>query len=154
MAIVNDTKLEALASLIVNNEVNGNCAWCSVLDQMPEKMQKEVNAPCKSSNYEDEWCYDCQFWSKEAFLYWIEQDRKLSIKEIKRPKAEDFVDHIDNYDDVLIDYPHYAEALERYCTDLENLFANLEYDLDNAECENRALVDKLSKIRGVFNEHD
>ena len=53
MTIVNDAKLEALASFIVNNEVNGNCACCSILDQMPEEMQKEVSAPCKSSNYED-----------------------------------------------------------------------------------------------------
>lgn len=151
MAIVNDDKLEAIASLIVNKEVNGKCAGCVVLDLMPEEMQKEVNAPCKSPNYEDEWCYDCPFYSKDAFLYWIKKsNNSLKIREIKRPKAVDFVDHIDNYDDVLIDYPNYAEALERYCTDLENLFANLEYDLDNAECENRALVDKLSKIRGVI----
>lgn len=119
MAIVNDAKLEALASFIVNNEVNGNCACCLVLDQMSEEMQKEVNAPCKSSNYEDEWCYDCPFWSKDGFLYWIEQDRKSSIKEIKRPKAVDFSEHIDNYDDTLIDYPNYAKALERYCNELE-----------------------------------
>lgn len=151
MANVNDDKLEAIASLIVNKEVNGKCAGCAVLDLMPEEMQKEVNAPCKSPNYEDEWCYDCPFYSKDAFLYWIKKsNNSLKIREIKRPKAVDFVDHIDNYDDVLIDYPNYAEALERYCTDLENLFANLEYDLDNAECENRALVDKLSKIRGVI----
>ena len=37
MTIVNDAKLEALASFIVNNEVNGNCACCSILDQMPEE---------------------------------------------------------------------------------------------------------------------
>lgn len=152
MTIVNDAKLEALASFIVNNEVNGNCACCSILDQMPEEMQTEVSAPCKSSNYEDEWCYDCPFWSKDGFLYWIEQDRKLSIKEIKRPKAVDFSEHIDNYDDTLIDYPHYAEALENYCTDLENILADSEYNLDDAECENRALLKKLEKIRGVLDE--
>ena len=150
MTIVNDAKLEALASFIVNNEVNGNCACCSILDQMPEEMQKEVSAPCKSSNYEDELCYDCPFWSKDGFLYWIEQDRKLSIKEIKRPKAVDFAEHIDNYDDTLIDYPNYAEALENYCTDLENLLADSEYNLDDAECENRELQDVLEKIRGVL----
>ena len=44
-----------------------------------------------------------------------------------------------------IDYPNYAGALERYCTELENLFADLEYDLETAEWENRTLVDKLSK---------
>lgn len=153
MTIVNDAKLEALASFIVNNEVNGNCACCSILDQMPEEMQKEVSAPCKSSNYEDEWCYDCPFYSKEAFLYWIKKPtKKLSIREVKRPKAVDFVEYINNDDAAPIDYPNYAEALERYCTDLENLFANLEYDLDNAECENRALLKKLEKIREVVED--
>lgn len=155
MAIVNDDKLEAIASLIVNNEVNGECACCAVLDLMPEEMQKEVNAPCKSPNYEDEWCYDCPFYSKDAFLYWIKKaNNSLKIREIKRPKAVDFLtdiyEYLNNDDTTPIDYPNYAKALEKYCTDLENLFANLEYDLDNAECENRALVDKLSKIRGVI----
>ena len=71
MTIVNDAKLEALASFIVNNEVNGNCACCSILDQMPEEMQKEVSAPCKSSNYEDEWCYDCPLDSVESMIEWL-----------------------------------------------------------------------------------
>lgn len=140
MAIVNDAKLEALASFIVNNEVNGNCACCSVLDQMPEEMQKEVSAPCKSSNYEDEWCYDCPFYSKEAFLYWIKKPNNgLKIRKIKRPRR--------------IEYPDYAKALENYCTDLENLLADSEYNLDDAECENRALLKKLEKIRGALDEH-
>lgn len=158
MAIVNDAKLEALASFIVNNEVNGNCACCSVFDQMPEEMQKEVSAPCKSPNYEDEWCYDCSFYSKDAFLYWIKKSyNSLKLREIKRPKAIDFstdiAEYLNNDDAAPIDYPNYAEALERYCTDLENLFANLEYDLDTAECENKALLNKLEKIRGVLDEH-
>lgn len=154
MEIVNDDKLEAIASLIVNNDVNGKCAGCVVLDLMPEEMQKEVNAPCKSPNYEDEWCYDCPFYSKDAFLYWIKKaNNSLKIREIKRPRKEDFLGY-DNRSGRIELGDEYVRALEKYCTDLENLFANLEYDLDNAECENRALVDKLSKIRGVFNEHD
>ena len=158
MAIVNDDKLEAIASLIVNNEVNGKCAGCAVLDLMPEEMQKEVNAPCKSPNYEDEWCYDCPFYSKDAFLYWIKKSNNgLKLREIKRPKAIDFLtdiyEYLTNDDTTPIEYPDYAKALENYCTDLENLFANLEYDLDNAECENKALIEKLSKIRGVLNDH-
>lgn len=153
MAIVNDDKLEALASFIVNNEVNGKCACCFILDQMTKEMQKEVNAPCKSPNYEDEWCYDCPFYSKDAFLYWIKKsNNSLKIREIKRPKPEDFIEYIDNEDKPVIHWIDYAEALERYCTDLENLFANLEYDLDSAECENKALLEKLSKIREVLDE--
>lgn len=145
MTIVNDRKLEAVAKFIGETEVEGNCI-CDNFNEVLE--ENKINVPCTASNCKS----NCPFYSKENFLNWIKPDRKLSIKEIKRPKAVDFVDHIDNYDDVLIDYPNYAEALERYCTDLENLFTNLEYDLDNAECENRALVDKLSKIRGVFDE--
>lgn len=124
MAIVNDCRLEAIASFIVNNEVNGICACCALLDSMPEEMQKEVNAPCKSPNYDAEWCYDCPFWSKDGFLYWIEQDRKLSIKEIKRPKAEDFIEYIDNEDKPVVHWIDYAEALERYCNELEKALDN------------------------------
>lgn len=157
MTIVNDAKLEALASFIVNNEVNGNCACCSTLDQMPEEMQKEVSAPCKSSNYEDEWCYDCPFYSKEAFLYWIKKPNNgLKIRKIKRPRRADFLtdiaEYLTNDDTTPIEYPDYAKALENYCTDLENILADSEYNLDDAECENRALLKKLEKIRGVLDE--
>lgn len=129
MAIVNDDELEAIASFIVNNEVNGNCACCAVLDSMPEEMQKEVNAPCKSSNYDDEWCYDCPFWSKDAFLYWIEKSNNgLKIREIKRPRREDFLtdiaEYLTNDDTTPIEYPNYAEALERYCNELEKALDN------------------------------
>lgn len=153
MAIVNDDKLEAIASLIVNKEVNGKCAGCAVLDLMPEEMQKEVNAPCKSPNYEDEWCYDCPFYSKDAFLYWIKKSNNgLKLREIKRPRQVDFIGY-NNKDNTLLNKDGYINALEKYCTDLENLFANLEYDLDSAECDNKALLEKLEKIRGVLNEH-
>lgn len=144
MAIVSSKKLEAVASFIVNNEVNGNCACCSVLDQMPEEMQKEVNAPCKSSNYEDEWCYDCPFWSKDGFLHWIEQDRKLNIKGLKKPNKEDFL----CYDD------EYTKALEEYCNNLEDVLVETEYDTECIECEMRMLDDKLEKIRGVLDGKD
>ena len=87
-------------------------------------------------------------------MNWIkEPNKRFSVEDLKRPKAIDFVEYINNDDAAPIDYPNYAEALERYCTDLENLFADLEYDLETAECENRTLVDKLSKIRGVLDEH-
>lgn len=157
MTIVNDAKLEALASFIVNNEVNGNCACCSILDQMPEEMQKEVSVPCKSSNYEDEWCYDCPFYSKEAFLYWIKKPNNgLKIRKIKRPRRADFLtdiaEYLTNDDTTPIEYPDYAKALENYCTDLENLLADSEYNLEDVECENRALLKKLEKIRGVLDE--
>lgn len=152
MEHVSSKKLEAIAGFIVNNEVNGNCACCAVLDSMPEEMQKEVNAPCKSPNYDDEWCYDCPFYSKEAFLYWIKKSNNgLKIREIKRPKQMNFIGY-SSKDNSLLDKDSYIKALENYCTDLENLFANLEYDLGSAECDNKALIEKLSKIRGVLDE--
>lgn len=150
MAIVNDAKLEALASFIVNNEVNGNCACCSVLDQMPEEMQKEVSAPCKSSNYEDEWCYDCPFYSKDAFLYWIKKSNSIyDAEDLKKPKQEDFIEW-DRFGDGHVNDFRYAKALEQYCNDLENVLADTEYDLESAECDNRELTEKLEKIRGVL----
>lgn len=153
MAIVSDAKLKALASFIVNNEVNGSCACCSVLDQMPEEMQKEVNAPCKISDYEDEWCYDCPFYSKDGFLHWIKQDRKLVIECLKKPKKEDFLCY-DNARDRITLEDDYVKALEKYCNDIKNVLANTEYDLEMAKCDNRELSDKLEQIRGVLDGND
>lgn len=149
MAIVSDAKLEAVASFIVNNEVNGNCACCSVIDQMSEDMQKEVNAPCKRTDYEDEWCYDCPFWSKDGFLHWIEQDRKLGIESLKKPKQEDYTKYV-NCGDALFDRDSYINALEEYCDNLEDVLADTEYDSECIVCEMRMLNDKLEKIRGIL----
>ena len=118
-----------------------------------QEMQKEVNAPCKSSNYEDEWCYDCPFWSKDGFLHWIEQDRKLSIKGLKKPKKEDFLCY-DNARDRITLEDDYVKALEKYCFDLQNVLADTKYDLEIAKCDNRELADKLEQIRGILDEHD
>ena len=143
MAIVNDKKLRAVANLIGEMEVEG----CCVCIRFNNSLKDRIDVPCDIGSCEG----DCPFYSKENFLNWIKPDKKkLSIREVKRPKAVDFVEYINNDDAAPIDYPNYAEALERYCTDLENLFANLEYDLDSAECDNKALIEKLSKIRGVL----
>ena len=148
MAIVNDKKLEAVANFIGEMEVEGSCLCAHFNNLLGEN---RVDVPCDIGSCEG----DCPFYSKENFITWIKKPtKKLSIREVKRPKAVDFVEYINNDDAAPIDYLNYAEALERYCADLENLFANLEYDLDTAECENKALLNKLEKIRGVFNEHD
>jgi hypothetical protein len=150
MAIVSDAKLKALASFIANNEVNGKCACCLAIDQMPEEMQKEVNAPCKNSNYEDEWCYDCPFWSKDGFLHWIKESNSIYDAEgLKKPKKEEFTKHV-NCGDALFDRDSYINALEEYCDNLEDVLADTEYDTECIECEMRMLDDKLSKIRGVL----
>lgn len=145
MELVSLNKLEAVADFLSDDEVFG-IAPCSHFNNSLKRDRVDVS--CDIGDCDG----DCPFYSKENFLNWIKSDKKLSIKEVKRPKAVDFVEYINNDDAAPIDYPNYAEALERYCTDLENLFANLEYDLDNAECENKALLEKLSKIRDVLDE--
>lgn len=152
MEHVSSKKLEAVANFIGEMEVEGSCLCCHFNNLLGED---RTDVPCDVGRCEEY----CPFYSKENFLNWIKKPaKKLSIREVKKPKKEDFLTDIAEYltnDDAAapMDYPNYAEALERYCTDLENLFANLEYDLDNAECENRALLEKLSKIRGVLDEH-
>ena len=144
MTIVNDRKLEAVADFLADDEVFG-IAPCSHFNNSLKR--NRVNVPCDIGDCDG----DCPFYSKENFLNWIkEPNKRFSVEDLKRPKAIDFVEYINNDDAAPIDYPNYAEALERYCTELENLFADLEYDLETAECENRTLVDKLSKIRGVL----
>lgn len=144
MELVSDEKLEAVADFLADDEVFG-IAPCSHFNNSLKR--NRVNVPCDIGDCDG----DCPFYSKENFLNWIkEPNKRFSVEYLKRPKAIDFVEYINNDDAAPIDYPNYAEALERYCTELENLFADLEYDLETAECENRTLVDKLSKIRGVL----
>lgn len=144
MELVSLNKLEAVADFLADDEVFG-IAPCSHFNNSLKR--DRVNVPCDIGDCDG----DCPFYSKENFLNWIkEPNKRFSVEDLKRPKAIDFVEYINNDDAAPIDYPNYAEALERYCTELENLFADLEYDLETAECENRTLVDKLSKIRGVL----
>ncbi len=148
MELVSLNKPEAVADFLTNIEVDGNYLCGSFL----EFLNGSCNAP-KCADDEAFCMEDCPMKSKENFLNWIkEPNKRFSVEDLKRPKAIDFVEYINNDDAAPIDYPNYAEALERYCTDLENIFANLEYDLDNAECENKALLEKLSKIRDVLDE--
>lgn len=146
MELVNDEKLEAVADFLADDEVFG-IAPCSHFNNSLKR--NRVNVPCDVGDCEG----DCPFYSKDNFLNWIKKPtKKLSIREVKRPKERDFSLFLDTKGKSLVNYKEYAEALERYCTDLENIFANLEYDLNNAECENKALLEKLSKIRDVLDE--
>lgn len=146
MELVSDEKLEAVADFLADDEVFG-IAPCSHFNNSLKR--NRVNVPCDVGDCEG----DCPFYSKDNFLNWIKKPtKKLSIREVKRPKERDFSLFLDTKGKSLVNYKEYAEALERYCTDLENIFANLEYDLDNAECENKALLEKLSKIRDVLDE--
>lgn len=146
MEYVNSKKLEAVASFISEMEVEGECVCHNFNEALEEN---RIDVPCDVGSCEG----DCPFYSKENFLNWIKKPtKKLSIREVKRPKERDFSLFLDTKGKSLVNYKEYAEALERYCTDLENLFATLEYDLDSAECENKALLEKLSKIREVLDE--
>ena len=146
MELVSDEKLEAVADFLSDDEVFG-IAPCSHFNNSLKRDRVDVS--CDIGDCDG----DCPFYSKENFLNWIKKPtKKLSIREVKRPKERDFSLFLDTKGKSLVNYKEYAEALERYCTDLENIFANLEYDLDNAECENKALLEKLSKIRDVLDE--
>lgn len=146
MELVSSQKLESVADFLADDEVFG-IAPCSHFNN--SLTRNRVNVPCDIGDCEG----NCPFYSKDNFLNWIKKPtKKLSIREVKRPKERDFSLFLDTKGKSLVNYKEYAEALERYCTDLENIFANLEYDLDNAECENKALLEKLSKIRDVLDE--
>lgn len=69
----------------------------------------------------------------------------MNRKDLERPKEADFA--MTGFEGRLVDFKAYAEALEEYCDDLE-------YDLEDTECENRELVNKLEKIRGVLDAND
>ena len=146
MEVVNSKKLEEVANYIGEKEMYGDCVCYNFNDSLEKN---RIDVPCDIGSCEG----NCPFYSKDNFLNWIKKPtKKLSIREVKRPKERDFSLFLDTKGKSLVNYKEYAEALERYCTDLENIFANLEYDLDNAECENKALLEKLSKIRDVLDE--
>lgn len=148
MELVSSQKLEAVADFLADDEVFG-IAPCSHFNNSLKRNRVDVS--CDVGDCDG----DCPFYSKENFLNWIkEPNKRFSVEDLKRPKAIDFVEYINNDDAAPIDYPNYAEALERYCTELENLFADLEYDLETSECDNRELTNKLEMIRGVLDGKD
>lgn len=148
MELVSLNKLEAVADFLADDEVFG-IAPCSHFNNSLKRDRVDVS--CDIGDCDG----DCPFYSKENFLNWIKKPtKKLSIREVKRPKERDFSLFLDTKGKSLVNYKEYAEALERYCTDLENIFANLEYDLESSECDNRELANKLEQIRGVLDGKD
>lgn len=84
MAIVNDKKLEAVANFIGEMEVEGNCVCDDFNNSLKEN---RIDVPCDVGSCEA----DCPFYSKENFLNWVKKPtKKLSIREVKRPKERDF----------------------------------------------------------------
>lgn len=147
MTIVNDRKLEAVAKFIGETEVEGNCI-CDNFNEVLE--ENKINVPCTASNCKS----NCPFYSKENFIKWIKKpDSKYDVSNLKRPQQEDFVGY-DNRSNSLLDKDGYIKALEEYCDNLGDALADAEYDLESEQCENKALLNKLEKIRGVLDGKD
>ena len=145
MELVNDKKLEAVANFLTNTEVNGDYLCGSFL----EFLNGSCNAP-KCADDEAFCMEDCPMKSKENFIKWIKKpDSKYDVSNLKRPQQEDFIEW-DRFGDGHVNDFRYAKALEKYCSNLENVLADTEYDLETAECDNRELTEKLEKVRGAL----
>lgn len=143
MELVSDEKLEAVADFLADDEVFG-IAPCSHFNN--SLTRNRVNVPCDIGDCEG----DCPFYSKENFIKWIKKpDSKYDVEDLEKPKQEDFIEW-DRFGDGHVNDFRYAKALEKYCSNLENVLADTEYDLETAECDNRELTNRLEQIRGVL----
>ena len=107
MELVSDEKLEAVADFLADDEVFG-IAPCSHFNNSLKR--NRVNVPCDIGDCDG----DCPFYSKKNFIKWIkEPNKRFSVEDLKRPKAIDFVEYINNDDAAPIDYPNYAEAFRK-----------------------------------------
>lgn len=147
MELVSDEKLEAVADFLSDDEVFG-IAPCSHFNNSLKRDRVDVS--CDVGDCEG----DCPFYSKENFIKWIKKpDSKYDVSNLKRPQQEDFIEW-DRFGDGHVNDFRYAKALEKYCNDLEDVLADTEYDLESEQCENKALLNKLEKIRGVLDGKD
>ena len=143
MELVSDEKLEACADFLADDEVFG-IAPCSHFNNSLKR--NRVNVPCDVGDCEG----DCPFYSKKNFIKWIKKpDSIYDIESLKKPKQEDYIEW-DRFGDGHVNDFRYAKALEKYCSNLENVLADTEYDLETAECDNRELTEKLEKVRGAL----
>ena len=69
MAIVNDKKLEAVANLIGEMEVEGYCVCIRFNNSLEIE---RIDVPCDIGSCEG----DCPFYSKENFIKWIKKTRQ------------------------------------------------------------------------------
>lgn len=145
MELVSLNKLEAVADFLSDDEVFG-IAPCSHFNNSLKRDRVDVS--CDIGDCDG----DCPFYSKENFIKWIKKpDSKYDVSNLKRPHQEDFTKYV-NCSDALFDRDSYINALEEYCDNLGDALADAEYDFEEVECENRALLKKLEKIRGVLDE--
>ena len=147
MELVSLNKLEAVADFLSDDEVFG-IAPCSHFNNSLKRDRVDVS--CDIGDCDG----DCPFYSKENFIKWIKKpDSKYDVSNLKRPQQEDFIEW-DRFGDGHVNDFRYAKALEKYCNDLEDVLADTEYDLESEQCENKALLNKLEKIRGVLDGKD
>lgn len=143
MELVNNKKLEAVADFLSDDEVFG-IAPCSHFNNSLKRDRVDVS--CDIGDCDG----DCPFYSKENFIKWIKKpDSKYDVSNLKRPHQEDFTKYV-NCSDALFDRDSYINALEEYCDNLGDALADAEYDLEEAECENKDLQDTIEKIREVI----
>ena len=149
MELVSSQKLEAVADFLTNIEVDGNYLCGSFL----EFLNGSCNAP-KCADDEAFCMEDCPMKSKENFIKWIKKpDSKYDVESLKKPKKEDFLGY-DNRSGRICLNDDYVKALEKYCSNLESVLADTEYDLESSECDNRELANKLEQIRDVLDGKD
>lgn len=147
MELVSDEKLEAVADFLADDEVFG-IAPCSHFNNSLKRDRVDVS--CDIGDCDG----DCPFYSKENFIKWIKKpDSKYDVEDLEKPKQEDFIG-FDNRSGRICLNDDYVKALEKYCSNLESVLADTEYDLETEQCENRALANKLEKIRGVLDGKD
>lgn len=143
MELVSSNKLAAVADFLANDEVFG-IAPCSHFNNSLKRDRVDVS--CDIGDCDG----DCPFYSKENFIKWIKKpDSKYDVSNLKRPHQEDFTKYV-NCSDALFDRDSYINALEEYCDNLGDALADAEYDLEEAECENKDLQDTIEKIREVI----
>ena len=143
MELVSSQKLEAVADFLADDEVFG-IAPCSHFNN--SLTRNRVNVPCDIGDCEG----DCPFYSKENFIKWIKKpDSIYDVESLEKPKQENFIE-FDRFGDGHVNDFRYAKALEKYCSNLENVLADTEYDLESEQCENKALLNKLEKIGDVL----
>lgn len=145
MELVSLNKLEAVADFLSDDEVFG-IAPCSHFNNSLKRDRVDVS--CDIGDCDG----DCPFYSKENFIKWIKKpEGKIKVEDLEKPKQEDFIEW-DRFGDGHVNDFRYAKALEKYCSNLESVLADTEYDLESSECDNRELTEKLEKIRGVLDE--
>lgn len=124
MELVDKKKLEAVANFLTDIEVDGRFL-CSYLNNSLKR--NRIDVPCDTDICED----TCPFHSKRNFIRWLKKPyRKLDVEGLKKPEQGDFIE-LDRFSEGYINSLRYAEALEKYCNELEKTLDNAcEYTHD------------------------